>query len=40
MRYKTLAKIPALVPPELYATPSLGFEVDTLFAEDAILQVI
>jgi NAD(P)H-hydrate epimerase len=28
------------VPPELYATPSLGFYVDTLFAEDAILQVV
>jgi NAD(P)H-hydrate epimerase len=28
------------VPPELYAAPSLGFEVNTLFAEGAILQVI
>ncbi|HEX9840676.1 MAG TPA: NAD(P)H-hydrate epimerase [Anaerolineales bacterium] len=28
------------VPPELYAAPSLGFEVNTLFAEGAILQVV
>jgi NAD(P)H-hydrate epimerase len=28
------------VPPELYAAPSLGFEVNTLFAEGVILQVV
>lgn len=27
------------VPPELYAAPSLGFEVNSLFAEDSILRI-